>query len=98
MNNGARQLQGRCALVTGSTAGIGLATAHALAAQGADIVLNGFGDTAADLCGEIAQQHAVRAIHHPADVSRPEQVAALVAAARAHGRDRLDILVDNADP
>jgi len=60
-----RSLSGKTALVTGSTSGIGLGIAHALAAQGANIVMNGFGDAAAidQLQKDIAQQHGVRTIY-----------------------------------
>jgi 3-hydroxybutyrate dehydrogenase len=93
-----RPLAGRCALITGSTAGIGLDAAEALAADGADLMLNGFGDARAiaGLCDAIAGRHGVRVAHHGADVSRPEEVQDLVSAARQHGDGRLDILVNNA--
>jgi 3-hydroxybutyrate dehydrogenase len=96
--NLARPLGGRCALVTGSTAGIGLDTARSLASIGADLVLNGFGDPVhvADICASLAEQYSVRVIHHAADVSKPDQVESLVAAAQVHGQGRLDILVNNA--
>jgi 3-hydroxybutyrate dehydrogenase len=94
----ARPLAGRCALITGSTAGIGLDTAEALGAMGADLVLNGFGEpeALAALCASLSERHSVRVMHSAADASKPEQVQALVAAAQAHGQGRLDILVNNA--
>lgn len=97
-DNLARPLEGRCALITGSTAGIGLDTARALATLGADVVLNGSREREgiAELCAALSQQHAVRVIHHAADVSRADDVRTLVAAAQDHGRGRLDILVNNA--
>lgn len=93
-----RPLEGRCALITGSTAGIGLETAKALAALGADVVLNGsrVRDGIPEICASLSQQHSIRATFHVADMSRPEQVQALVTAAQEHGRGRLDILVNNA--
>ena len=93
-----RFLTGRSALITGSTAGIGLDTAHVLAAMGADIMINGFGDAdhIAALCGSLAERHGVRAAHNGADVSKPDEVNALVAAAIRHGGGKLDILVNNA--
>jgi 3-hydroxybutyrate dehydrogenase len=96
--NALRPLAGRCALVTGSTSGIGVDTVEALAAQGADIVLNGFGKEheISELCRDLAERHKVRVLYHGADVSQPQQVEALVAAAQAHGKNGLDILVNNA--
>jgi 3-hydroxybutyrate dehydrogenase len=90
-------LNGKVALVTGSTSGIGLGIARALAADGADIVLNGFGD--ADqieaLRSEIAAQHGVKVSYNGADISKPAEIAAMVAdATKAHGS--VDILVNNA--
>ncbi|MES2818120.1 MAG: 3-hydroxybutyrate dehydrogenase [Pseudomonadota bacterium] len=86
-------LQGKIALVTGSTSGIGLGIAQRLAAAGADVVLNGFGDAAAAVT-QVAQ-HGGRVGHHPADVSRPEQIAEMIAyVQREFGA--LDILVNNA--
>ncbi len=92
-----RPLTGRSAIVTGSTSGIGLGIARALAAAGADVMLNGFGDavTIARLCDELEGSHNVTVAHSPADMSRPEQVEDLVAA--AIGRlGWVDILVNNA--
>ncbi|SOE46246.1 3-hydroxybutyrate dehydrogenase [Caballeronia arationis] len=93
-----RPLIGRCALITGSTAGIGLKTAEALAEMGADIVLNGFGEpeVIATLRSHLSERFAVRVVHSDADVSRPHDVSELVGVAREHGRGRLDILINNA--
>ena len=91
-----RPLQGRSALVTGSTSGIGLGIASRLAQAGANVMLNGFGEPAAieRLRGELSAQGGLAA-YHGADVSRPAEVADLVAAAeREFGA--LDILVNNA--
>ncbi len=90
-------LKGRVALVTGSTSGIGLGIARALAGEGCDILMNGFGDKAdiERLRAETAAQFGVRVAYADADVARPEQIVAMVA--RAHSElGSLDILVNNA--
>ncbi len=76
-------LQGKKAIVTGSTSGIGLGIARALAAQGVDLLLNGFGDGEA-LAAELGARY------HPADLAKPAEVAAMVASFPP------DILVNNA--
>ena len=89
-------LKGKAAIITGSTSGIGLGVAHALAEQGADIMLNGFTDetTVAALKKQLGAL-GVRVEFHPCDVTRPEQIDALVEATlKAFGS--LDILVNNA--
>ena len=89
-------LKGRVAVVTGSTSGIGLGVATALATQGAAVLLNGFGSRAA-IDAAIAQVEAagVRAVYSAADMSRPaEIVTMLTQAARELGP--VDILVNNA--
>jgi len=93
----ARRLQGRTALVTGSTSGIGLGVAKALAAEGADIVLNGLGLPSAIEAtrATLADAHAVRVEHSAADLSDPGAVREMMTFAR----DKLgpvDILVNNA--
>ena len=92
-----RPLGGRVALVTGSTDGIGLATARALAAQGCTVLLNGLGEpeAIATLCADLAGTHGVVAEHLAADLRDEAQAAGLVPEAlRRHGR--LDVLVNNA--
>jgi len=90
-------LKGKVALVTGSTSGIGLGIATAFAQQGADIVLNGFGD-AADIekvRAGLADKHGVKVIYDGADLSKGAAVRELVEnAVRQMGR--IDILVNNA--
>jgi 3-hydroxybutyrate dehydrogenase len=86
-------LKGKTALVTGSTSGIGLGIAKALAAQGADIMLNGFGDVEGPRA-EIAAL-GVKVSHHGADMSKPAEIAAMVAACEAEF-GAVDILVNNA--
>ena len=90
-------LRGRVALVTGSTSGIGLGIAHALADAGADIVMNGFGDQGeiARLREEIATRHGVRVTFASADISDAEAVANMVAQGQAE-LGAIDILVNNA--
>ncbi|MCS4283040.1 3-hydroxybutyrate dehydrogenase [Pseudomonas sp. BIGb0278] len=85
-------LQGKTALVTGSTSGIGLGIAKVLAGAGANIILNGFGDASAALA-EI-NQHGVQVAHHPADLSDIAQLEELFAFAERFGG--VDILVNNA--
>jgi 3-hydroxybutyrate dehydrogenase len=90
-------LKGKCALITGSTQGLGYAIAARLAALGCNIVLNGFGDAA-----EIERKrkhlevsHGVRAIHHGADIGVPDQIATMVETARCTFGS-VDIVINNA--
>ena len=89
-------LKGKTALVTGSTSGIGLGIARALAADGANIVINGFGDAAAIAAVEKELQAlGVRTLYHGADMSKPAEIADMIA--RAEGAfGRIDVLVNNA--
>jgi len=90
-------LKGKTAIVTGSTSGIGLGIASALAAEGCGVMLNGFGDRAAieRLRAGLAEKHGVRVGYSPADMSKPAEIRELVAeTARQFGA--LDILVNNA--
>jgi 3-hydroxybutyrate dehydrogenase len=90
-------LKGKVALVTGSTSGIGLGIATAFAQQGADIVLNGFGDAAEieKVRAGLADKHGVKVIYDGADLSKGDAVRGLVeSAVRQLGR--IDILVNNA--
>jgi 3-hydroxybutyrate dehydrogenase len=89
--------EGKTALITGSTSGIGLGIARALAAQGAHIVLNGFGDAAqiAQLRSEIAEAHGVEVMYDGADMSRADAVDMMMA--RALGEfGAIDLLINNA--
>ncbi len=87
----------RHALVTGSTSGIGLAIAKALAKAGAAITINGLGDAAAieaERAG-IEKEFGVEAFYDGADMSKPAEVADMIANAEAK-TGSLDILVNNA--
>jgi 3-hydroxybutyrate dehydrogenase len=88
---------GKTALVTGSTSGIGLGIAKTFAAQGANIVLNGFGDAAAieTLRAELAETHGVMVRYDGADMSRPEDIESMMAKALAEF-GCIDLLVNNA--
>lgn len=90
-------LKGKTALVTGSTSGIGLGVAKSLARQGANVVLNGFGDAEGPRAEVLAagQQAGVRVAYHGADMSRASDIEDMMAfAAKEFGR--VDILVNNA--
>ncbi len=90
-------LKNKVALVTGSTSGIGLGIARALAAEGASVMLNGFGDAGEieALRASLEKEFSVKVAYYGADLSKPDQVAGLV----QKTQDRLggiDILVNNA--
>ncbi len=90
-------LKGKSALVTGSTSGIGLAIARAMAAQGANVTINGFGDAGGiekERSG-IEKEFGVKAIYSPADMTKPAEIADMVKTAeKTFGS--LDVLVNNA--
>ena len=92
----ARPLAGKTAIVTGSTSGIGLGIASSLAAAGANLMLNGFGEATAiaRLRDQLETEHAVTVAHHSADMSRPDEIQSMVAAVAMLGG--VDILVNNA--
>src|SRR5690348_2418409 len=89
--------KGKTALITGSTSGIGLGMARAFAAQGANVVLNGFGreEEIRTLSQQIAQDHGVEVSYSPADMMRPVEVVSMVNEAIAQF-GAVDILVNNA--
>ena len=86
-------LKGKTALVTGSTSGIGLGIAKALAAQGANIVLNGFGDV--DTPKAEVSALGAKVAYHGADMSQPQQIEDMMRYAEKEF-GRVDILVNNA--
>ncbi len=90
-------LSGKTAVVTGSTSGIGLGIAQALAGQGANIVLNGFGEAAAieELRSRLSLDHNVGVIFSNADISKPEEISGMIEEAQAEF-GKVDILVNNA--
>jgi 3-hydroxybutyrate dehydrogenase len=90
-------LKGKVALVTGSTSGIGLAIARTFAQDGADVVINGFGDKDAiekERSG-IEKDFGVKAIYSPADMSKASEIEKMVADAQA-SLGSVDVLVNNA--
>src|SRR6476619_1401098 len=93
----AMMFKGKTALITGSTSGIGLGMARAFAAQGANVVLNGFGreEEIRTLSQQIAQDHGVQVSYSPADMMRPVEVVSMVNEAIAQF-GAVDILVNNA--
>jgi 3-hydroxybutyrate dehydrogenase len=90
-------LKGKAAVVTGSTSGIGLAIVRALAADGAQVMLNGFGEAGAIEAARsaIEKEFGVRALYSPADMSKPDDIAAMIATAERE-LGTVDILVNNA--
>jgi 3-hydroxybutyrate dehydrogenase len=92
-----RPLHGRVALVTGSTSGIGLGVAEAFAAEGAAVVLNGFGDRMQieDTRQKLEHTHDVAVLYHGADLSKAVAIGEMMAYAKSEAGS-VDILVNNA--
>jgi len=90
-------LKGKSAVVTGSTSGIGLAIARALAGEGANVMLNGFGEADAieRARAAIAADFGVQALYNDADMARPGEIEAMIGEAEA-AFGSVDILVNNA--
>ncbi len=89
-------LKGKTALITGSTSGIGLGIARALAGEGVNIVINGFGtpDQISRVEGEL-KRHNIRTLYHGADMSQPAAIEAMIGATES-AFGQVDILVNNA--
>jgi 3-hydroxybutyrate dehydrogenase len=94
---GERPLEGRVSLITGSTSGIGLGIARALAAAGSTIVLNGFGkpEDVAETRARLIAEFNVEARYSPADMSKAQSIADMIAMT-LDTFGRLDVLVNNA--
>jgi 3-hydroxybutyrate dehydrogenase len=90
-------LKGKTALVTGSTSGIGLGIARTFAAEGANIVFNGFGDAKEieKLQSDVASEFDVQTLYHNADMSKPAEIEAMMKAA-TEKFGGVDVLVNNA--
>jgi 3-hydroxybutyrate dehydrogenase len=90
-------LAGKTAIVTGSTSGIGLGIAHALAGAGANIVVNGFGEAAAieETRATLSREHDVGVAYSGADISKPADIAAMIDLADSEFGGA-DIIVNNA--
>lgn len=85
----------KAAIITGSTSGIGLGIARAFAAEGMNVMLNGFGDDVEALRASLEAEFAVKVLYHPADMRKPDEIEAMVKAAHA-GFGAVDVLVNNA--
>ncbi|ASE38037.1 3-hydroxybutyrate dehydrogenase [Brevundimonas vesicularis] len=94
---GIGDLKGQVAVITGSTSGIGLALARAVAEGGGEVVLNGLGDPAEieRTRADLEASSGVRVLYHPADMTRGDEIADMIAFAERE-LGRLDILVNNA--
>ena len=90
-------LQGKTAIVTGSTSGIGLAIAEAFAHSGANVVLNGFGDATQieTIRSGLAHGTNAKVVYSPADMSKPKAIAEMVRQT-AETFGTVDIIVNNA--
>jgi 3-hydroxybutyrate dehydrogenase len=86
-------LKGKTALVTGSTSGIGLAMAKAMAAQGANVMMNGFGEKDAAIAE--VKAYGVEVDYHGADMSKPDEIAQMIAATEKRF-GAIDVLINNA--
>jgi len=85
----------KTALITGSTSGIGLATAKAFAAKGYNIVFNGLEENGAEIAASVAKEHGIDYLFSPANMLHPEEIRQLAQAA-LDKFDNVDVLVNNA--
>ena len=90
-------LNGKSAVVTGSTSGIGLGIARALAAQGCNVMLNGFGNTSEikAMREQLEQEFDIKVLYSGADMSRPPEIQTMMSEAE-HQMGGVDILLNNA--
>ena len=90
-------LNGKSAVVTGSTSGIGLGIARALAAQGCNVMLNGFGNTSEikAMREQLEQEFGIKVLYSGADMSRPPEIQTMMSEAE-HQMGGVDILLNNA--
>ncbi len=90
-------LKGKSAVITGSTSGIGLGVARALAGAGSNVVLNGFGDAGEieKLRAGIEKEFGIKALYSPADMTKPVEIVAMVKMAETT-LGAVDVLVNNA--
>jgi 3-hydroxybutyrate dehydrogenase len=90
-------MKGKSAIITGSTSGIGLGISKTLAANGYNILLNGFAseEDVKKLTTELEQNYGIKALYHPADLTKPEEIRDLISFASSQFKT-LDILINNA--
>src|SRR4051812_16033493 len=90
-------LKGKSAIITGSTSGIGLAIAHAMAKEGCNLILNGLGEKAMIdwLLSEFPKQYGIKAAFSPADMTKPAEIRDMVKLAE-NTFGGPDVLVNNA--
>lgn len=90
-------LKGKNAVITGSTSGIGEGYARALAAEGCNVMINGFGDKSEieTLRSALESEHGIKCLYHGADMTKPDQITDMIATANKEFGG-IDILINNA--